>query len=496
MATRQQFIFNNKTIGITTIQFKNTISLKGVEKIVFFKENKLSGNWLKKEFRYSFDNIVWTSWRTFTQNNVTSIEFNDQPEFYIEILYTRANYNTADIGDIYLFYDSNEASPVDPSTALVDATTLQGQPGSYYLNRENFFGPYSGLKVENAGDASSAGVYYTRDDSSVGSTFYFKSIDGSGLINVTEDSSGKITIFADPSVLSGGVTYQNDTPTERAVGGIPKDTTYFLTEKTFAQVMQDMFYPLEVPSFTPPSNSLTDNVTPNLQEIGDTLSITLTSYFNRGSINPAYGTSGFRSGIPTSVDFSGPDVSIVYSSNPSSGKTHTFTYDVSKGYQTWLSSWTYEAGEQPKDSKGNDFGSPLPSGKTSYAPTQLEGVYPIYATTNSIISLDKQSLTSMELKEDVDIDMVAEPPFGTARQKFEIAQDWIHDSSILGIQNYNSLEQEWKYEGDSPAASLTKWTPSFAGTRIIGGESIPYVRYTYNNADKSGAVTIRLKFRL
>jgi len=182
MATRQQFIFNNKTVGITTILFRNITALANVYKIVFFKETGLRGNWVKKEFRYSFDGIIWSSWNTLTQGNINQIDFTNHPEFFIEILYSRANYNTADIIDFYLFYNADSGTPVDPSVGPVNADTLQGEPGSFYLDRANHTEPYVDLEMYNVVDGSSAGVYSHKVDTSFGTDFYFKRIEGLELI--------------------------------------------------------------------------------------------------------------------------------------------------------------------------------------------------------------------------------------------------------------------------------------------------------------------------
>ena len=115
---RFQFIFNNKDVKVTTILFKNLTPILDIEKLVYFKETGLSGNWLKKEFRYSFDNVIWSNWSTFTQQALTNIQFKNNSNFYLEALYTRQSYNIASIEDLYLFYDAIIATPVDPVTDI------------------------------------------------------------------------------------------------------------------------------------------------------------------------------------------------------------------------------------------------------------------------------------------------------------------------------------------------------------------------------------------
>lgn len=491
MATRQQFIFTNKTVGITSILFKNENPFENVEKIVFFKETGLRGNWLSKEFRYSFDNATWSSWRTFTQSNVRTIQFNNQPNFYMEILYTRKNYNSAGIDDIYIFYDSTSSAPIDPSTALIDAATLQGQPGSFYLDRTNHTGPFTGLSVENVIDGSAYGVYFGRLDTSLGTTLYFKSIEGDGIIEVTESSTGIITIAADASVI-GSVSYENDDPVTTTVGGISSGETFFFGGKTFAETMEAIFYPVQNPTLTPPSLGFNDNIA-DLVKIGTSTTITYTSNFSRGSINPQYPptSSPYRSGNPNTyhyVFFGTPQNVAQTSIIDTQIKSHV----VTQGIQTSSCYVSYDVGVQPYNSKGDPYNSALPAGNTGTITRSFEGVYPLFATTVAITNPNtEQPLVSMVNGDNIEIDMVAENPFGLERQSFDIPNTWLASRPLVGVQTYNDLTQNWEYEGGSAALSLGFWTAS-STTHVVNGV-VDYTRYSYNS-DKRGTAEIRLKF--
>lgn len=488
MAIRHQFIFNDKTVGVTTILFKNINPLQNVEKIVFFKETGLEGNWLKKEFRYSFDDAIWSKWNTFTQTNVTKIKFNNQPNFYIEILYTRKNYNTAKIDDLYLFYDSYISAPLDPSTALVDADTLQGNPGSFYLDRSNFVGPYSGLTVENVQDGSTHGVYFGRDDSSLGTTLYFKRIKGGDNVTLSEDSDGIITI--DSSGGTGGtVTYQNSNPTIEKIGGIPDNSTYFTTEKTFAQVMQDMFYPVQYPELISPELSSFSKNKPNILEIGDNINIEFNAVFSRGSINPQYSPtlSQYRSGNPNTYNYTGTGLPASVSETSSSNKQNVNGYIVQLGIQTWTCDVSYSGGVQPYDSEGNSYDSPLPPGKSNTKSVSFEGVYPLFATTNTINNPNtEQPLESMISGNNIEIELVAE--HSGFKQSFDIPNVWLSSRPLQGIETYNTFTGAWEYEGGSAVNSKTFWNISSTTHNTIN-----YTRYKYNNDDRS-SIKIRLKF--
>lgn len=489
MIRRQQFIFN-KTIGITTVLFKNINPLLYVEQLVFYKEILSTGVWLKQQFRYSFDNIVWSSWATLSQLNIQNIQFRDNPNFFIEILYTRQNYNTASIEELYIIYDSNDPTPVDPGISDIDAATLQGQPGSYYLDRANFTGPYTDLIVSNVVDGSSAGVYYGRTDSSVGTELFFKRIDGTGGITITDTPAGKIIIDASNVVI--GKTYQNSNPVNQTVGGISSGETFFSSEKTFAETMEAIFYPTLYPTFTNPYNSFSFNVN-NLQEIGDLIDIQFTTSFNKGTITPAYGTNGYRSGDPSVYYYTGTGLPSSFPETSPSNIQNVFNYDVSIGIQTWTSYVYYKEGPQPLDSNGDPYLTPYPQGNTGSLSVSLEGVYPLFATTVNITTLTKQTLVSMSTSIAPSIsgmNLISES--GGNKQKFEIPNAWLLSKPLLGIKTFNTVSNQWQYELNSADLSLTRWDTS-AVVNIIQGYSIPYTRYTYNGPDRS-VIQIRLEF--
>jgi len=201
---------------VKTIEFKTDAALLNVEKIRYFKEFELTGNFISKEFRYSWDNAIWSNWNTLTQGNLSSIAFRDNANFWLHVKYTRNGVGSGNIERWYIFYDSTIPTPPVPPGGSINADYLGGQPPSYYLDRENHFGPYTDLIVSNVADSSSAGVYLGRSDSSAGTELYFKGIKGVGGIVLT-DNAGIITIDSsgisgDPG-LDGGAWITNIRPT-------------------------------------------------------------------------------------------------------------------------------------------------------------------------------------------------------------------------------------------------------------------------------------------
>jgi hypothetical protein len=166
------------------------------------------------------------------------------------------------------------------------------------------------------------------------------------------------------------------------------------TNKTFTEMMDLMLYPELNPTLTAPFSTL--SISPSgFREIGETIAtITLSSTFNKGSIDPAYGTTGFRSGDPNTYNYTGTGTS----NNSSTSLTDTETissYVIVQGNNSWTGNVSYDAGPQPLTSKGNNFNSPLPAGTTSTKTRTITGVYPVFATTANITTFTKQGLQAM-----------------------------------------------------------------------------------------------------
>jgi hypothetical protein len=200
-----QYQFIERQEFIKTIEFFNSSPLLNIQKITYFNEEGISGVFLNKEFRYSFDNAVWTNWNTLTQNNLSSINFNDNPNFWLQIRYTRAGISSGNIQRFYLFFESTVITPPVPAPTLTDADLLQGEPGLFYLDRVNQIGPYVGLTIKNIEDNNplTSGVYFSRTDGSLGSTFFFKKIKGKSGIIIEDVSDGLITLNLDASIAGG-----------------------------------------------------------------------------------------------------------------------------------------------------------------------------------------------------------------------------------------------------------------------------------------------------
>jgi hypothetical protein len=266
--------------------------------------------------------------------------------------------------------------------------------------------------------------------------------------------SGMGAILNKPDISTP--TMPETVPTAIAVGGVAAGTN--LKGKTAIEILDTMLYPELWPTLIDPSSTFT--ITPNdtYQEVGASITISIYHDFKRGSISPAYGTSGFRSG--ELIDYT---------------ETGTVgSYTVVLGVQSWTSKANYAAGEQPLGSKGTKYDSPLAAGSTSVITRIITGVYPVYANTSTITTLTKQALQAHG--SDIIISLVGED--GVNKQTVQIPQAW---GTIGTLQQYNTLSASWD---NIDLATFTKTSI------VIGG--VNYWQYVYNGST-IGARQIKFK---
>ena len=202
-----QYQFTERLPYIKSVEFfspgiRNSLEPLHVERIRYFQEEGVTGHFTKQEFRYSWDNATWSNWNTLTQANLSSISFRDKPNFYLHVKYSRAGAGSADISRWYLIYDEIAPTPPSPPVDLsINAWWFRGEGPEYFLDRGNHFGPYTDLNVSNVDDGSTAGVYFGREDSSLGTNLYFKRVKGTEGITVEDGSNGIITLGLDASIV-------------------------------------------------------------------------------------------------------------------------------------------------------------------------------------------------------------------------------------------------------------------------------------------------------
>ena len=240
-------------------------------------------------------------------------------------------------------------------------------------------------------------------------------------------------------------------------------------EKEVEDIFKDMLNPVKYPSFTAPSASIAATGA-KLLEVGGTLATTMTITFSRGAIAPAYGTSGFRSGEATGYSLNGGTAQ----------SENTFSVTVTEAQKTYQGTVNYAAGEQPKDSTGADYSTPLPAGSVNSNTITYEFVNALWANTASIGTVAKLSLVNKSAKQR---DMVFPAQTVANPEVFDVPASW----TVTAVQVKNDLSGAYE-------DALSQFTVTDVNHDDAGGTSTAYKRYTFNMGMATGSRTVRLKW--
>lgn len=266
----------------------------------------------------------------------------------------------------------------------------------------------------------------------------------------------------------GGGSILSPITATKTVGGVTAGRT-FTAGTSYEDILRAILAPSLTPTLKDPSATLS-TTTPTLQESGAIVNATFNTAFDRGSINPAYGTSGYRSGAATGYSLNGgasqasPNFAVQVSASGS--------YRVGVGYA---------AGEQPKDSEGNNYGKPLPAGAVQSNTITFEFVDALWGTTVNVMTDTKQPLVSksagvyiFNLAEQTDEDAVY----------FDVPASW----TVTAIEVWNLFTQSW--QDDAVEFTVTDTTHTDAG-----GNTVAYKRYTDNRGYGAAGRRVRIKWR-
>ena len=293
---------------------------------------------------------------------------------------------------------------------------------------------------------------------------------------ITVDGVQQTTVESALSAINskssgGSAALANSLTTSMTVGGCTSGTQY-AQGTSLETIIRDMVDPVQYPTFTNPSGSLTVSPTGTLLECGATKSVTFTANLNRGTISPAYGTSGYRSGAATEYKMN--------SESYQSGKTWTKTITES-GTLSWKANIKYAEGEQPLDSKGNNYESPLPAGNVDTNTIKYEFVNALWANTSNITTVAKLSLVSKstKLKEfNFPAATVANPEI------FEVPASW----TVTAVEYYDDVFTH-AWSDCSNEFTITDTTEKDAAN-----VDTAYKKYTCNLGVAMGARKIRIKW--
>lgn len=272
------------------------------------------------------------------------------------------------------------------------------------------------------------------------------------------------------------MTYTNEEGSVIEVGGIEEGTTF--DQLKFDEFVDLLLYPELFPTLVDPSHTFTSSVT-GLRTIGETISvINLNTVFNRGSIEPQYESeSEYRSGLPNKYEYQFPSGSFNVETSDLSDSQVTNDHVVVLGSQIWRCRVHYDAGVQPKGSKGTDYLDPLDEGETGWINRTITGVYPYFATTENITEMEHQPLA--QHGSTVITNVVAEDDYGN-KQSVEFPEVW---GGIAKLEQFNTISNQWD------EILLNTFTITNTN-RMIEGHSVEYKKYTHNGV-KTGARSLR-----
>lgn len=222
------------------------------------------------------------------------------------------------------------------------------------------------------------------------------------------------------------------------------------------------------PNLISPSVTLVE-AGPFIMETGTTRGATITVVFNRGYIDPAYGTSGKRAGE-----------ALLYSLNGVDSTENEFDVTIDENNASFFGSVDYSEGEQPKDSLGNDYDKPLAAGTVSSSALIFEFVNPIYsnAAENSVLAKEELISKSAGSKEFIFAPQTVQFP-----ETFDIPADW----EVTAIEVLNEVTE--RYEDDMEEFDVTNTIHQNAA-----GVDVAYKRYTDNRGYAAGERKIRVSW--
>lgn len=271
-------------------------------------------------------------------------------------------------------------------------STGQTEGDVYNVEEDGMNYAWNGTKWDELGALIDLSDYYTKTevDTELAKKITDPTTKADGDILKWDETAGEWKAEAGGT---GSGSLENALTSTIEVGGIKANTPY-TAGTSLEQLFKDLLAPALVPKITEPSTSITYYTT-TLLEVGATIpAMDATVVFSRGSITPAYGTSGFRSGEATNYHFetSGADTNFT----PANQTTATFAVPAltrsTKGDIVVTGSADYGAGEQPKDSEGNDFGAPCPAGTKTGTKT-YEFIFPFYWGASNTRTVDLSTLT-------------------------------------------------------------------------------------------------------
>lgn len=175
--------------------------------------------------------------------------------------------------------------------------------------------------------------------------------------------------------------------TVEKLGGIAAGTTVEqLTGKKYDEIFDTLIFPTVNPTFVAPSASISLKSYSNTQEVGaDAPTVAnFNTSFNQGQILVAGKEQAKRAGT-----LDADNSYILY------GSSQELPEKVVKGSMSYKYHASYTEGPQPKDSKGNAYGTPLAAGSVDSGAVMVTGYYPAYSGLVSTDTITEDVIKGM-----------------------------------------------------------------------------------------------------
>lgn len=294
-----------------------------------------------------------------------------------------------------------------------------------------------------------------------------------GFVLSYDKTSGKIILKEVEDVSYNGIA-------ERNIGGIKEGDIF--TENNMQTMWDSLLMEEKFPTLTAPKiNSFTSSQT-GFKEIGTTINVTFNCTFNRGSIvivsqsNPV---NLPRSGGVEKFEFYGKNLNEIITTSNLTATTSLNNYSVTIGEHAWYCKVYYLGGVQPKTSYGNNHDYPLQPGSITSSKVSIVGVYPVFATTNNITILTKQTLLAHGGA--IIVDLVGES--SGYNQTIEVPNVW---GKLKTIEQFSDMSNQWEL--------IDKNTFTISAiNKNINGSSVSYNQLTHNGS-LIGGRKLRLKY--
>ena len=298
------------------------------------------------------------------------------------------------------------------------------------------------------------------EDASNNSVLKIKYTDGTetaALVSVaTAEKDGFMSKIDKVKIDALSETYNTNMADDLATvvdfGGIPAGTTAAeLKNKTWAELLDDLLFPTVYPTYSAPSASISlKSAYSSTQEVGAVAPVAsnFNVGFNAGEIKIAGKKQADRAGAMISGD-------VLY------GTSNVLPEKVVEGTMSYYYQVSHAEGAQPKDSKGNDYESPLAAGNVKSSAVTVKGYRPVYSGLVSTDSVTEDVIKGLTKKVSAKTTVKVSGPISEQYICFACPASW----TVSNIKDSNNFDVTGTY------------TTSTVSVTCLDGTAVDYTVY-------------------